>query len=168
MSDPNWWKKAVFYQIYPRSFQDTSGNGVGDLNGITERLDYVEDLGVDGVWISPFLQSPMKDFGYDISDYNQIDPMFGTMTDFEALLEKAHSLNLKIIMDMVLSHTSDQHEWFVESRKDKANPKSDWYVWVDADSDGKPPNNWVSAFGGSAWEWDDARQQYYLHNWLKE
>lgn len=168
MSDPNWWKKAVFYQIYPRSFQDTSGNGVGDLKGITRRLEYVADLGVDGVWISPFLQSPMKDFGYDISDYNQIDPIFGTMTDFEALLERAHSLNLKIIMDMVLSHTSDQHEWFVESRKDKTNSKADWYVWADANKDGNPPNNWVSVFGGSAWEWDENRQQYYLHNFIKE
>lgn len=168
MSDPDWWKQAVFYQIYPRSFYDTSGNGIGDLKGITKKLDYIAKLGVDGIWISPFFQSPMKDFGYDLSDYREIDPLFGTMDDFDMLLEQAHDRNLKVIIDMVLNHTSDQHSWFQESCKNKTNPKSDWYVWVDTKEDGSPPNNWVSVFGGSAWEWNKTRQQYYLHNFLKE
>ncbi|GJL85173.1 MAG: alpha-glucosidase [Micavibrio sp.] len=161
-----WWKGAVFYQIYPRSFMDTNNDGVGDLKGITDKLDYVASLGVDGIWISPFFKSPMKDFGYDVSDYRDVDPLFGTLDDFDALLNKAHSLDLKIIIDLVLSHTSDQHPWF----QDKS--KKDWYVWADAKPDmfGElcPPNNWASVFGGSAWEWSEERQQYYLHNFLKE
>ena len=163
-----WWKGAVFYQIYPRSFLDTSGNGIGDLQGVTEKLDYVASLGVDGVWISPFFKSPMKDFGYDVSDYRTVDPLFGGNADFEVLLEKAHDLGLKIIVDLVLSHTSEQHAWFQESRFSRDNPKADWYVWAAPKPDGSPPNNWVSVFGGSAWEWDETRQQYYFHNWLKE
>ena len=162
-----WWRGGVFYQIYPRSFKDTSGNGVGDLKGITRKLEYIASLGVEGVWISPFFQSPMKDFGYDVSDYRAIDPLFGEMADFDALLGKAHTLGLKIIIDMVLSHTSDQHAWFQDPAK------KDWYVWADAKPDlfednPQPPNNWVSVFGGSAWEWDERYEQYYFHNFLKE
>ncbi|MCC7305261.1 MAG: alpha-glucosidase [Alphaproteobacteria bacterium] len=158
-----WWKGAFLYQIYPRSFLDTNNDGIGDLRGITEKLDYIASLGVDGIWISPFFKSPMKDFGYDVSDYRDVDPLFGSMKDFDALLKKAHASNLKIIIDLVLSHTSDQHPWFLESRKDKTNPKADWYVWSD-----KIPNNWVSVFGGPAWSFDEARGQYYFHNFLKE
>jgi alpha-glucosidase len=163
-----WWRGALMYQIYPRSFKDSNGDGIGDLPGITSKLDYVADLGVDGIWISPFFKSPMKDFGYDVSDYRDIDPLFGTMADFDALLARAHDLNLKVIIDLVLSHTSDQHPWFIESANSKSNPKSDWYVWADPDKDGKPPNNWVSVFGGPAWTFHEGRGQYYLHNFLKE
>lgn len=158
----NWWRGAFFYQIYPRSFMDSNSDGVGDLPGITQRLDYIADLGVEGIWISPFFKSPMKDFGYDVSDYRDIDPLFGTLSDFDALLEKAHSLGLKIIVDLVLSHTSNEHPWFHDPAK------KDWYVWADAKPDGTAPNNWVSVFGGSAWEWDKRYRQYYLHNFLKE
>lgn len=165
-TNENWWKGGVIYQVYPRSFQDTNGDGIGDLKGITQRLSYIRDLGVDAVWISPFFQSPMADFGYDVSDYCAIDPMFGTMQDFDTLLATAHDLGLKIMIDMVLSHSSDQHPWFAESRSNRDNPKSDWYVWADANDDGTPPNNWLSIFGGSAWQWDARRQQYYLHNFL--
>ncbi len=165
-TDPNWWKGAVIYQIYPRSFQDSDGDGVGDLAGITSRLDYIAGLGVDAIWISPFFKSPMKDFGYDVSDYCDVDPMFGTLADFDGLIAKAHALGLRVMIDLVMSHTSDQHEWFTESRADATNPKSDWYVWSDPKPDGTPPNNWLSIFGGSAWEWDTRRCQYYLHNFL--
>ncbi|MCB1556861.1 MAG: alpha-glucosidase [Alphaproteobacteria bacterium] len=164
----DWWRGAVLYQIYPRSFFDTNGDGVGDLKGITAKLDYVADLGVEGIWISPFFKSPMKDFGYDVSDYRDIDPLFGTMADFDHLLAEAHKRDLKIIVDLVLSHTSDQHPWFTESRSSRDNPKADWYVWADPKPDGSPPNNWQSVFGGSAWQFDSVRGQYYLHNWLKE
>jgi alpha-glucosidase len=156
------WKNSVFYQIYPRSFMDTTGNGTGDLRGITEKLEYVASLGVDGIWISPFFKSPQKDYGYDVSDYRAIDPLFGTLDDFDVLLEKAHSLGLKIIVDLVLSHTSNEHPWFSDPAK------KDWYVWADAKADGSPPNNWVSIFEDHAWEWSEAHQQYYLHNFLKE
>lgn len=166
MSQAPWWRGAVIYQIYPRSMMDTNNDGIGDLPGIIEKLDYVASLGVDAVWISPFFKSPMKDFGYDISDYRDIDPLFGTLNDFDRLIEKAHSLNIKVIIDQVLSHTSDQHDWFLESREDKTNAKSDWYVWADAKADGTPPNNWLSIFGGPAWQWEPRRQQYYLHNFL--
>lgn len=161
-----WWRGAVVYQIYPRSFLDTNGDGVGDLKGVIEKLDYVANLGVDGVWLSPFFTSPMKDFGYDVADYRGVDPVFGTLKDFDRLIEKAHALNLKVIIDQVYSHTSDQHAWFLESRKDKTNPKADWYVWADAKPGGSPPNNWLSVFGGCAWTWDSRRKQYYLHNFL--
>jgi alpha-glucosidase len=161
-----WWRGGVVYQIYPRSFQDSNGDGIGDLPGITARLDYVAQLGVDAIWLSPFFKSPMKDFGYDISDYCDVDPMFGTVQDFKALLERAHSLGLKIIIDQVLSHCSAEHPWFIESRASRDNPKADWFVWADAKPDGTPPNNWLSIFGGSAWQWDTRRQQYYLHNFL--
>lgn len=162
----DWWRGAVIYQVYPRSFKDTNGDGIGDLKGIAEKLDYIAGLGVDAVWISPFLKSPMKDFGYDVSDYRDVDPLFGTLEDFRALLDKAHRLNLKIIMDMVFSHTSDQHPWFIESHQSRDNPKADWYVWADPKEDGTPPNNWVSVFGGSSWQYDSWRGQYYLHNFL--
>ncbi|MBD0415959.1 beta-galactosidase BglA [Oryzicola mucosus] len=167
MTDPHdWWRGCVIYQVYPRSFQDTTGDGSGDLVGITERLPYIASLGVDAVWLSPFFKSPMADMGYDVSDYCDVDPMFGTLDDFDRLIAEAHRLGLKIIIDQVLSHTSDQHPWFIESRADRDNPKADWYVWAAPKPDGGPPNNWLSNFGGSAWEWDSVRKQYYLHNFL--
>jgi alpha-glucosidase len=161
-----WWRGAVIYQIYPRSFMDASQDGIGDLKGIINKLPYVNSLGVDAIWISPFFKSPMKDFGYDISDYREIDPMFGTMADFQQLMTTAKTLDLKVIIDQVLSHTSDQHVWFTESRQDRTNDKADWYVWADANEDGTPPNNWLSIFGGCAWQWEPRRQQYFLHNFL--
>ncbi|MGL6212473.1 alpha-glucosidase family protein [Billgrantia desiderata] len=161
-----WWRGGVIYQIYPRSFMDSNGDGVGDLPGITERLDYVASLGVDGIWLSPFFTSPMRDFGYDISNYRDVDPLFGTLADFKALLERAHALGLKVIIDQVISHTSDQHPWFQESRMNRDNPRADWYVWADPNPDGTAPNNWLSIFGGPAWTFDSRRQQYYLHNFL--
>jgi alpha-glucosidase len=163
-----WWRGAAIYQIYPRSFADSDGNGVGDLPGITQRLDYVASLGVDAIWLSPFFTSPMRDFGYDVADYCGVDPVFGTLGDFDALVERAHALNLKVIIDQVYSHSSDQHPWFQESRSSRNNPKADWYVWADAKEDGSPPNNWQSVFGGPAWTWDARRGQYYLHNFLPE
>ncbi|MER8643600.1 alpha-glucosidase family protein [Mesorhizobium sp. M1252] len=162
----DWWRGCVIYQIYPRSFQDTTGDGSGDLSGITSRLAYVASLGVDAVWLSPFFKSPMADMGYDVSDYQAVDPMFGTLDDFDALVAEAHRLGLKVIIDQVLSHSSDKHEWFVESRASKDNPKADWYVWADTRPDGNAPNNWLSVFGGPAWEWDATRRQYYMHNFL--
>ncbi|HEU4851137.1 MAG TPA: alpha-glucosidase [Telluria sp.] len=161
-----WWREAVIYQVYPRSYRDTNGDGVGDLPGITEKLDYIASLGVDIVWISPYFKSPMKDFGYDVSDYCDVDPLFGTLADFDKLIARAHALGLKIMIDQVPSHSSDQHPWFVESRKSRDNPKADWYVWADPLPDGNPPNNWLSVFGGSSWQWDSRRKQYYLHNFL--
>ncbi len=165
-SNHDWWRGAVIYQIYPRSFADGNGDGVGDLIGIEQHLDYVADLGVDAIWLSPFFKSPMKDFGYDISDYRDVDPLFGTLDDFDRIVDKAHRRGLKILIDQVLSHTSDQHTWFQESRRDKTNAKADWYVWADPQPDGTPPNNWLSIFGGPAWQWDSHRHQYYLHNFL--
>ena len=162
----NWWRGGVIYQIYPRSFADSNGDGIGDLPGITARLEHVARLGADGIWLSPFFRSPMNDFGYDVSDYCDVEPMFGTLDDFRALVARAHALGLKVMIDQVLSHTSDQHPWFVESRASRDNPKADWYVWADARDDGTPPNNWLSIFGGSAWQWDTRRCQYYLHNFL--
>jgi alpha-glucosidase len=161
-----WWREAIIYQVYPRSFLDTNGDGIGDLPGITAKLDYIAGLGADIVWISPFFTSPMKDFGYDVSDYCDVDPMFGTLADFDALIARAHSLGLKIMIDQVLSHTAEVHPWFAESRKSRDNPKADWYVWSDPRPDGNPPNNWLSVFGGSSWQWDSRRKQYYLHNFL--
>ncbi|WP_219929023.1 alpha-glucosidase [Pseudoprimorskyibacter insulae] len=162
----DWWRGAVIYQIYPRSFQDSNGDGIGDLLGIAQRLPHVASLGVDAIWISPFFTSPMKDFGYDVSDYCDVDPMFGSLADFDVLIQTAHKLGLKVMIDLVLSHTSDQHAWFQQSRSNKTNDKADWYVWADAKPDGTPPNNWLSIFGGSAWQWDARREQYYLHNFL--
>jgi alpha-glucosidase len=162
----SWWKGAAIYQIYPRSFADSNGDGVGDLPGITAHLDYVARLGVDAIWLSPFFPSPMRDFGYDISDYEGVDPVFGTLADFDALVARAHALGLRVIIDQVYAHSSDAHGWFVESRQDRNNPKADWYVWADAKPDGSPPSNWQSVFGGPAWTWDARRGQYYLHNFL--
>ncbi|WP_238363808.1 alpha-amylase family glycosyl hydrolase [Mesobacterium pallidum] len=162
----DWWRGAVIYQIYPRSYQDSNGDGIGDLRGIAQRLPYVASLGVDGIWISPFFTSPMKDFGYDVSDYCDVDPMFGTLADFDLLVDTAHKLGLKVMIDLVLSHTSDQHPWFAESRASRDNDKANWYVWSEPKPDGTPPNNWLSIFGGSGWQWDARREQYYLHNFL--
>ncbi|MBK9797442.1 MAG: alpha-glucosidase [Holophagaceae bacterium] len=166
-SSADWWRGAAIYQIYPRSFQDTNGDGVGDLPGITAHLPYVAELGVDAIWISPFFTSPMKDFGYDVANYRDVDPTFGTLADFDALVAEAHRLGLKVLIDQVLSHSSDQHAWFKESRTSRINPKADWYVWAEARPDGTPPNNWQSVFGGSAWSWEPRRRQYYLHNFLE-
>lgn len=166
MSEACWWRGAVIYQIYPRSFCDTNADGVGDLQGIIERLDYVAALGVDAIWIAPFFRSPMADFGYDIADYRDVDPMFGTLEDFDQLLGGAHARGLKVMIDQVLSHTSVEHEWFRQSRASRDGAYADWYVWADPKDDGTPPNNWLSIFGGSAWQWEPRRGQYYLHNFL--
>lgn len=163
-----WWRGATIYQIYPRSFADANGDGIGDLAGITAHLDHVASLGVDAIWISPFYTSPMVDFGYDIADYCDIDPIFGTLADFDALVARAHALELKVIVDQVYAHTSDRHAWFGESRQDRSNARADWYVWADPKPDGTPPNNWQSVFGGPAWTWDARRRQYYMHTFLKE
>jgi alpha-glucosidase len=167
-ADYKWWQTGIIYQIYPRSFQDSNGDGVGDLKGIIQRLDYLKWLGVTAVWISPIYPSPMKDYGYDISDYTGIHPLFGTMEDFDELLKEAHGRGIKLILDLVPNHTSDQHPWFLESRSSRDNPKRDWYIWRDAREDGSPPNNWLSVFGGPGWEWDQATGQYYYHAFLKE
>ncbi len=166
MENTDWWRGAVIYQIYPRSFMDANGDGVGDLKGVIQRLDHVADLGVDAIWLSPIFTSPMRDMGYDISDYTDIDPTFGTLTDFDALVARAHDLGLKVLIDQVISHSSDQHPWFTESRQSRDNPKADWYVWADPKPDGTAPTNWMSLFGGPAWTWDTRRRQYYLHNFL--
>jgi alpha-glucosidase len=167
MRDIPWWKSGILYQVYPRSFQDSNGDGVGDLRGIVERLSYLRDLGVNAVWLSPIFPSPMVDFGYDISDYNGVDSLFGTLEDFDALVAAAHDLGLKIILDLVPNHTSDQHPWFIESRVSKTNPKRDWYIWQDGRAEGEPPSNWISEFGGSSWEFDAHTGQYYYHAFLK-
>ena len=161
-----WWRGAVLYQVYPRSFQDSDGDGIGDLKGLIRRLDHIADLGVDGLWLSPVFASPMKDFGYDVSDYCAIDPLFGTLDDFDTLVAEVHARGLKLIVDQVHAHTSDAHDWFRASRQDRLNPRADWYVWADAKADGSPPNNWQSVFGGAAWTWDARRGQYYMHNFL--
>jgi alpha-glucosidase len=168
LSGRPWWEGAVVYQVYPRSFQDSNGDGVGDLPGITARLEYLRWLGMDAVWISPFYPSPMRDFGYDVSDYRDVHPMFGTLEDFDALVAEAHRQNLKVVLDYVPNHTSDEHPWFVESRSSRDNPRRDWYVWRDPAPDGGPPNNWLATFGGGAWEWDEGTGQYYYHAYLKE
>ena len=167
MSEP-WWKQGVIYQVYPRSFQDSDGDGVGDLEGIRSRLGHFQMLGVDGVWISPIFKSPMADFGYDISDYRAVDPLFGTIADLDALIAETHARGLKLILDLVPNHTSDQHPWFIESRSSRDNPKRDWYIWRDAKPDGSAPNNWLSNFGGSGWEWDERTGQFYYHAYLTE
>jgi len=158
-----WWKGAVLYEIYPRSFQDSNNDGIGDLNGITSRLDYLKSLGVDAIWLTPIYPSPQVDFGYDISNYEAIDSQYGTMADFDRLIAEAKKRNIRVIMDMVLNHTSDKHPWFIESRSSKTNPKRDWYVWRDGKGPGQPPNNWQSDFGHSAWQWDPKTSQYYYH-----
>jgi alpha-glucosidase len=158
-----WWQHAVFYELYPRSFADTNGDGIGDLNGITSRLDYLQSLGVDAVWITPCYPSQQVDFGYDVSDYEAIDPMYGTLQDFDGLVKEAKKRGIRIIMDFVLNHTSDQHKWFLDSRSSRTSAHRDWYVWRDGKAPGVPPNNWISLFGHSAWQWDDQTQQYYYH-----
>lgn len=168
-----WFQGAVLYQIYPSSFQDGNGDGIGDLAGIRQRLDYLNDghgggLGIDCIWISPFYPSPMKDFGYDISNYCDVDPIFGSLDDFKNLLNEAHARGVRILIDLVTNHTSDQHDWFLQSENSRDNDKASWYIWRDAKPDGTAPNNWLSVFGGSAWEWSETRQQYYLHSFLKE
>src|SRR5213082_3268065 len=159
-----WWQHAVFYEIYPRSFADSNSDGIGDLNGITAKLDYLKDLGVDAIWITPCFPSPQVDFGYDVADYENIDPMYGTLGDFERLASEAKKHNIRIIMDFVMNHTSDQHAWFKESRSSRDNPKRDWYIWRDGKGPGKPPNNWQSWFGHSAWQFDAKTGQWYYHH----
>lgn len=168
LSPDAWWRNGVIYQIYPRSFQDTDGDGIGDLAGIRQRLGYLAALGVDAVWISPFFPSPMADFGYDVADYCDVDPRFGTLADFDALMAEAKALGLRVILDFVPNHTSDLHPWFVQSRSGKSDPKRDWYLWRDPAPDGGPPNNWLSNFGGPAWTFDAGSGQYYAHTFLKE
>jgi alpha-glucosidase len=168
MSKRLWWKDGVIYQIYPRSFMDANGDGVGDLEGIRRRLDHLAWLGVDAIWISPCFPSPMADFGYDVADYCDIDPLFGTLADFDRMLADAHAREIRVILDWVPNHTSDQHGWFAESRASRRSPKRDWYVWRDPQPDGSPPNNWTSLFGGPAWEWDEPTGQFYLHSFLTE
>ncbi|ASJ71121.1 alpha-glucosidase [Granulosicoccus antarcticus] len=164
--DKDWWRGAVIYQIYPRSYQDSNHDGIGDLAGIKDRLPHIAELGADAIWISPFFKSPMKDFGYDVSNYKDIDPMFGDLFAFDELIEHAHALDLKVMVDLVLSHTSDQHSWFAQSSSSRDNDRHDWYVWADAKPDGGPPNNWLSIFGGPGWSWHSTRCQYYQHNFL--
>jgi alpha-glucosidase len=161
-----WWQTAVIYQIYPRSFQDSDGDGIGDLRGIIRRFDHLVDLGIDAIWLSPIFPSPMADFGYDISNYTDIDPLFGSLKDFDALLAAAHADGLKLLLDLVPNHTSHRHPWFEESRSSRENPKRDWYIWRDPAPDGGPPNNWLSEFGGTAWEFDQTTRQYYYHAFL--
>src|ERR1051325_2694352 len=168
MQPAPWWQTAIVYQIYPRSFQDSNSDGVGDLRGIIRRLPYLAELGVDAIWISPIFTSPMADFGYDIADYTDIDPLFGTLAEFDQLLAATHAHGLKLLLDLVPNHTSDQHAWFRDSRSSRHNPKRDWYIWRDPAPDGRPPNNWMSQFGGSAWEWDQGTGQYYYHAFLKQ
>lgn len=163
-----WWQEGIIYQIYPRSFQDSNGDGVGDLRGIIKRLDYLEWLGINSIWISPIYPSPMADFGYDISDYQNIHPLFGSLDDFDNLLKETHARGMKLILDLVPNHTSDKHPWFLESRSSRDNPKRNWYIWKDPAQDGGVPNNWLAAFGGPAWEWDEHTKQYYYHAFLKE
>ena len=166
MSDLKWWETAVIYQIYPRSFQDSNSDGIGDLPGITSRLDYISNLGVDAIWISPFFPSPQKDFGYDVSNYCDINPEYGTLNDFDILIKKTHKLGLRLMIDIVPAHCSDMHPWFEESRQSRDNPKSEWFHRVDPMPDGSAQTNWLSFFGGQAWSWEPRRQQYYLHNFL--
>ncbi len=161
-----WWRGCVMYQVYPRSYCDSKGDGVGDLRGIIGKLSYIKSIGAEAIWLSPFFKSPMKDFGYDISDYRSVDPIFGSIQDFKDLLEEAHHIGLKILIDQVWSHTSDEHRWFRNSRQSRDTHMADWYVWADANADGTPPNNWLSYFGGPAWTWDARREQYYLHHFL--
>ena len=163
-----WWQDGIVYQIYPRSFQDSNGDGIGDLPGIEARLDYLVELGVDAIWVSPFYPSPMADFGYDVADYTGVDPMFGTLADFDELIAAVHAKGLKLILDFVPNHSSDQHPWFLESRSSRENPKRDWYLWRDGKADGGFPNNWMSNFGGPGWTWDEGTRQFYYHSFLKE
>lgn len=166
MTTSEWWQGAVIYQVYPRSFCDSNDDGIGDLPGVTARMDYIAGLGVDAIWLCPFFVSPQRDFGYDVSDYQAVDPIFGTLAEFDSLLARAHELGLKVLIDQVWSHTSDRHPWFLDSRSGRAADRANWYVWADPAPDGSPPNNWLSVFGGSAWTWEPRRRQYYLHHFL--
>ncbi len=163
-----WWQTGIIYQIYPRSFQDSNGDGIGDLKGILQRLDHLQWLGIDAIWLSPVFPSPMADFGYDVSDYINIHPLFGSLEDFEELLHAVHARGMKLLLDLVPNHTSHLHPWFLGIRSGRDNPKRNWYIWRDAGPDGQPPNNWLSVFDGSAWEWDEQTQQFYYHAFLKE
>jgi alpha-glucosidase len=163
-----WWQSGIIYQVYPRSFQDSNGDGVGDLPGVLSRLDYLSWLGVDAIWLSPIYPSPMADFGYDISDYTDVDPLFGTLADFDRLVDEAHRRRMKVVLDFVPNHTSDEHPWFQESRSSRDNPRRDWYIWHDPAPGGGPPNNWLSNFGGEAWQFDEQTGQFYYHAFLKE
>jgi alpha-glucosidase len=163
-----WWQREAIYQVYPRSFQDSDGDGIGDLPGLLSRMDYLAWLGVGAVWLSPLYRSPMLDFGYDIADFTSVDPLFGTLADFDRVLAGLHERGIRLVLDFVPNHTSDQHQWFIEARSSRADPKRDWYVWSDPAGDGGPPNNWLSRFGGSAWEWDETTGQFYYHAFLKE
>jgi alpha-glucosidase len=165
---PPWWQTGVVYQVYPRSFQDSNGDGIGDLRGVTSRLEYLSWLGIDAIWISPIFRSPMADFGYDVADYRDVDPIFGNLADLDDLIAAAHGRGIRVLLDFVPNHTSNEHEWFAESRSSRSNPKHDWYIWRDALPGGRPPNSWQSNFGGSAWEWDEQREQFYFHSFLKE
>ena len=167
MNNLAWWKRAVIYEVYPRSFFDSDGDGVGDLRGVLQKLPYLVELGVDAIWLAPIFKSPMLDFGYDISDYLCVDPLFGTMADFDDLLEGAHAKGIKIILDLVPNHTSSQHPWFLDSRRSRSSACRDWYIWRDAAPRDGPPNNWLSVFGGSGWKFDEASGQYYYHTFLK-
>ena len=167
MNELKWWQKSIVYQIYPKSFQDTTGTGVGDIPGVTSHLDYLKSLGTGAIWLTPVYPSPMVDNGYDISDYCGIDPSYGTMEDMEELIAEAKKRDIRIVMDLVFNHSSDQHPWFLESKKDRTNPKADWYIWRDAKPDGSAPTNWRAIFGGSAWTWCEERQQYYLHTFAE-
>lgn len=168
MTISDWWRGAVVYQIYPRSFFDGNGDGIGDLPGVAARLDHVAGLGADAIWLCPFFVSPQRDFGYDVADYQAVDPIFGTLADFDAVVARAHALGLKVLIDQVWSHTSDRHPWFRDSRRDRDGDRADWYVWADPSTDGTPPNNWLSVFGGAAWTWEPRRRQYYLHHFLSQ
>ena len=158
-----WWRHAVFYEIYPRSFADSNDDGIGDLNGITSKLDYLKELGVGAIWITPCFPSPQVDFGYDVSDYEQIDPMYGTLSDFDRLVAEGRKRGIRVILDLVVNHTSDQHRWFVDSRSSRTSPRRDWYIWRDGKPGGQPPNNWVALFGSPAWKLDPRTGQYYYH-----
>src|SRR6476659_8926453 len=168
IDNPLWWQRGIIYQIYPRSFMDSNGDGVGDLPGIVGKLDYLAALGVDAIWLSPIYPSPMADFGYDVADYTGIHPLFGTLADFDMLLAEAHARDIKVILDFVPNHSSDQHAWFRESRSSRDNPKRNWYIWRNSAPGGGPPNNWLSNFGGSAWELDQQTGQYFYHAFLRE
>src|SRR5215471_1495002 len=167
MADLAWWQRGIIYQIVVPSFRDSNGDGLGDLAGVVEKLDYLRSLGVDGIWLSPFYRSPLRELGYDFFDHCDVDPRFGTLADFDRLIEEAHRRDLRVILDWVGNHTATDHAWFQESRSSRDNPKRDWYLWRDAKRDGSPPNNWISVFGGSSWEWDTTTEQYYLHTFLR-
>src|SRR5499433_564466 len=166
--DQEWWKHAIFYEVYPRSFADSNGDGIGDLNGITSKLDYLQDLGVDAIWITPCFPSPQVDFGYDVSDYVNIDPMYGTLADFDRLVSEAKKRGIRVVLDFVVNHTSDRHAWFLDSKSSKTSAHRNWYIWRDGKGPGRPPNNWLSTFGSPGWQYDPATKQYYYHYFYRQ